>query len=607
MAQGIFDNIVPSTTSGNQLATLLNSFKDAYVSGNSGTSRPSQLTAGGSWIDTTNNPTSWDYKIYNGTSDITVFTLNLTSGLVSMAGTDTLLQITKISSDSIGPILRFLKQRAGGTQTQVGDILGEVDFYGTRDDTVTTLQARLRSVSTDNTTSTSRGASLIFELATTGGASVAEVMKLVDGKLGIGMSAPLETLHIKGNFKAQTELDSTVGPIAVFAKKRVSGAVQSGDVLGLLEFRTEDASDTEFASAQLEVSATENHTSTALGSKFTIRTKKIGEAVYSDQLEIGESVTVKTNLTVDGTLTVSGTTTSVNSTTLDVSDSNISVNKGGTQSSANTNKAGLKVEMSDATHAQIGYDSSKNSKFVMGNVGSEAEVVTVSHTQILTNKTLSGASIQTPTRADVKTDTEANLTTYAVSASNGQWCFATDTKVMYQVIDGALVPAGAGGGGTTLRWNDSGLAPLKEFSDGFELALFDSSSNQELYAILAVPMSYRTGKQIKLKSGQFFNSSTTGNVLFRSTTALISTTTVFGTYTNTRTSTNTQVTVAAVSNTITGIGDIDITDTSGLINGVSVVAGNKLRIRLYRDNTNETSGAANDAKLLLDSFEPTFS
>lgn len=71
-------------------------------------------------------------------------------------------------------------------------------------------------------------------------------------------------------------------------------------------------------------------------------------------------------------------------------------------------------------------------------------------TETLQNKTLDSTntisgSIETPTRLDVKQDTEANLITYAATASDGQLCFATDTLKMYQVITNELQPVGGGG------------------------------------------------------------------------------------------------------------------------------------------------------------------
>lgn len=265
-----------------------------------------------------------------------------------------------------------------------------------------------------------------------------------------------------------------------------------------------------------------------------------------------DNLTGINDLTMAGNLTVNGTQTIINTTDLEVTDGNITVNKGGTLASANLQTAGLTVEMTDATDAAWGFDSTITSKFKLGEVGDEREVVTTTHSQAisnktinadnntisdlevdnlktgvlttdlnnvvddtklpsskavkdyvaqeiatkdeaseiafdpssstltslnvqdaideadtkaeshinasdnvhgigatadvvgtdtaqtLTNKTIQGASIETPARLDTKQDTEANLVTYALTATNGQLCFATDTKVMYQVIDTEL-------------------------------------------------------------------------------------------------------------------------------------------------------------------------
>lgn len=610
MSQTIFPNIDPDVTSGNTLATLLNDFKDAVASGFSGTSRPTNLQAGGYWIDTTNNPT-WDYKIYDGTDDTTVFSVNTTTGVASIASADTMFEIAKISADSVGAILRLHKERiASGGQTLADDTLGEIQFRGTRSTGVEVTQTRIRSLTTEDTTASNQGADLIFEATAAGTASLAEVMRIKNGNLAVGTQTATDKLHVLGDIKSQKSSDDAVGAFVKVAKKRASGLgqVQNNDVLGTLMFRSTDDAGTEFDSVAIEASARELQTSSAQASQLRIRTKRTGQTSFTTQVTIGENVTVDTNLTVTGNLTVNGTTTSVNSTTLDVADSNISVNKGGNQAAANTNKAGIKVEMSDATHAQIGYDSTKASKFVIGNVGSEAEIADVSSAQTLTNKTITGATINNPARAGVKEGTESSLTTYAASATNGQFAFATDTKVMYQVIDNALVPVGAGGGGTTLNWNKTGdSSPVTEDVDGFRFESFDNSSSQEIYAVLTVPSSYRAGKPIKLKYGQFFANVTSGNVFFKAATALIQSTTVLGTYPNIHNSTNTQVTVSGTANTVNSIGDIDLSSSTGQINGVAIAPGDKLRIRLFRDNAAESSPAAADARLMIENFEPTFS
>jgi hypothetical protein len=71
-----------------------------------------------------------------------------------------------------------------------------------------------------------------------------------------------------------------------------------------------------------------------------------------------------------------------------------------------------------------------------------SSVVGTTDSQQLTNKTIIGASIESPIRLDPKLDTRANLETYALTATNGQLVFATDDKQAFQVIDGALVAIG---------------------------------------------------------------------------------------------------------------------------------------------------------------------
>ena len=101
-----------------------------------------------------------------------------------------------------------------------------------------------------------------------------------------------------------------------------------------------------------------------------------------------DNVTGINDLIIDGDLTVNGTTTSVNSDTLDVTDANITINNGGTQASADLANAGLTVEMSDATDVELGYDSTTVSKTALGEVGSQSEIITATHAQTVSNKTI---------------------------------------------------------------------------------------------------------------------------------------------------------------------------------------------------------------------------
>jgi hypothetical protein len=110
------------------------------------------------------------------------------------------------------------------------------------------------------------------------------------------------------------------------------------------------------------------------------------------KLDTNDKVVVSNDLVVEGDLVVQGVTTTIESQTLEVVDANILINKGGTQSVANTNGAGLTVEMTDAVDAKLAYDSSLASKFKIGEEGSEQQIVTVGHTQALSNKTIDADS-----------------------------------------------------------------------------------------------------------------------------------------------------------------------------------------------------------------------
>jgi hypothetical protein len=102
------------------------------------------------------------------------------------------------------------------------------------------------------------------------------------------------------------------------------------------------------------------------------------------------------SLIVDGDLTVSGTTTTLDTTNLQVEDANILINKGAATAPAD-DVAGLSVERgSSGADGSLVWNETNN-RFKQGIVGSEVEIVDLSATQTLTNKTLTSPSITTPT------------------------------------------------------------------------------------------------------------------------------------------------------------------------------------------------------------------
>lgn len=136
----------------------------------------------------------------------------------------------------------------------------------------------------------------------------------------------------------------------------------------------------------------------------------------------GVTIDDSDNVIIPGNLQVDGTTTTVNSTTLDVADANITVNVGGND--ATSEGSGLTVERA-STDGSLVYEDALASKFKIGALGSEIEVADVSSTQTFTNKTMSG-SLNTFTNIDHGTQltglSDDDHTQYALLAgrSGGQ-------------------------------------------------------------------------------------------------------------------------------------------------------------------------------------------
>ena len=183
MSQDIFDSIDPAI-SGTDLATLLNDFKDAIVSGLSGTTRPTELDIGGFWVDTTNDPTSWAFRIWTGTDDVEVFTIDLSTGVASVALAVDSFIVKKISADTVGAILEFVKRRvASNGQILDGDVVGEIRMVGRTDTATNPVVAKIIWTATDDMTTSAYGGTLSFQSTPEGTATLTEHMRFIDGIL----------------------------------------------------------------------------------------------------------------------------------------------------------------------------------------------------------------------------------------------------------------------------------------------------------------------------------------------------------------------------------------------------------------------------------------
>lgn len=181
MSQVIFDTISPAD-SGTELADILNDFKDALVSGLSGTSRPTELQAGGSWIDTTNDPTSWSYKLWTGVDDIEVFVIDLVSGAASVSLAVDSFIVRKVSADTVGAILNLVKRRiATNGQVLSGDTVAEVRMVGRDSSGGDPIVAKIVFVANENETSSAFGGTLSFYSTPLGQSALVEHMRFIAG------------------------------------------------------------------------------------------------------------------------------------------------------------------------------------------------------------------------------------------------------------------------------------------------------------------------------------------------------------------------------------------------------------------------------------------
>jgi len=161
---------------------------------------------------------------------------------------------------------------------------------------------------------------------------------------------------------------------------------------------------------------------------------------------------------------------------------------------------------------------------------------------------------------------------------------------------------GSGGGGSFLFELTGDISPLESIYKGISLLDFDFESKMEALALVTVPASYSAGKQITLENTAFFSASAADNIYFRCNTSLIKAGADITAALNEHLSTNTEVTLST-ANAIEQVGSLDLTDGSGEINAVAVAPGDILLIKLFRDNDNETTSAAEDGRLLK--FSPS--
>jgi hypothetical protein len=162
-------------------------------------------------------------------------------------------------------------------------------------------------------------------------------------------------------------------------------------------------------------------------------------------------------------------------------------------------QAALNELQTDVDTRALNSDLTTHTGASTGVHGVTGSVVGTSDSQVLTNKTITGADFRTPLRSDVKQDTKANLTTYALTASNGQLVFATDTKELFQIVDGLLKAAGGTGGAAdvnALLIQTFDTAAVSDFTQtGLSLSTTNTINGAQSAALTHQPATNQSFKQ----------------------------------------------------------------------------------------------------------------
>lgn len=295
MSQNIYNFIDSSIVGGTELATILNDFKNAVVSGFCGPTRPTNLQANGYWIDDSQKVSNnlLFFKLYTGTADVTIFTINASTNTATIPGTDNAFEIVRISEDTVGAVLTTTKKRVTASgAVKNGDNVGLWEVKAVVSGGTTLTVGRIRYVANEDLTGSSAGGYWAFEGTTTGQATPAEWARMVAGRLGLGVTAPAAALHVRSTTGIKNERvdDSTTAAKDVLRKGRVSGGGQvlSGDEIGHRDFNSTDNAGTEFTGARIVATADENHTATNRGTKVAIQAVKKGTNTLADVVEFAE-------------------------------------------------------------------------------------------------------------------------------------------------------------------------------------------------------------------------------------------------------------------------------------------------------------------------------
>ncbi len=250
MSQSDFGTIDPNTKNGTELASDLNSFRDALHTSHLGSSRPSYAVAGMIWIDNAGAP-SWTIKTFDGSDDLTLFTLNIDTDVVGAsfstialtdAGTTTSLSVTRTGAPPTVNIA-FIEDQAAANNFSNLELKAHRPGIIFRDSTASAddfrigLDGNILKISIDTDDDDARDATGHFT-------DVPNALSLsAAGFLGLGIEA-LTLIHA-----------ATSDAATAVTLERVDTSIAADDVIGQLLFKGGETTLANVAQIQSEADA----------------------------------------------------------------------------------------------------------------------------------------------------------------------------------------------------------------------------------------------------------------------------------------------------------------------------------------------------------------
>ena len=168
-----------------------------------------------------------------------------------------------------------------------------------------------------------------------------------------------------------------------------------------------------------------------------------------------------------------------------------------------------------------------------------------------------------------------------VVGNAGRIIYTTDLNTVYVDTGSQWIAVGAGGGGGGgATWQPGAPAPTESYEYLEKVWLFDSSHTQSLSIFIKVPSSYNAGGPLRMRVGMY-SPGTSNTVKLQSVATLIRKgTDAVTTTTNQQISTNGDTTLSTANLYQEAL--LDLSDTSGKINGVAISPGDVINVSLAR-------------------------